>query len=108
MIDQTGGDYTLPRGEAKEVEALPPKYPVPVHVTSREVKYPPVYEAENTEYRGRDRGGWMPSSGPRELPGGRSPKELDNTWVQSMPVELPAGSIYWGRTRGEGVPFWAE
>ncbi|KAJ4397959.1 hypothetical protein N0V85_006410 [Neurospora sp. IMI 360204] len=99
MIDQTGGNYTLPKDGAKEVEALPPKYPVPVHATSREAKHP-VYEMENTEYRG-----WMPSSGPRELAGGRSPKELDNAWVHKMPVELPAGSIYWKRQPREGVPF---
>lgn len=76
MIDQTGGDYTLPKNGAKEAEALPPKYPIPatIHVTSREVNYPPVYEIDNTEYRGE----WMPSSGPRELAGGRSPKELDS------------------------------
>ncbi|KAK3401523.1 hypothetical protein B0T20DRAFT_346579 [Sordaria brevicollis] len=105
MIDQTGGDYTFPRDGAKEVEALPPKYPIPaaVHVSSREVKYPPVYEVENREYR---RGGWIPSSGPRELPGGRSPKEMENNWLQNMPVELPAGSVYWkGQHPREGVPF---
>ena len=109
MIDQTGGDYTipLPKDGAKEVEALPPKYPIPVYanVTSREVKYPPVYEVANTENRG---GYQMPSSGPRELPGGRSSKELNssNRWVQNMPpVELPAGSVYWKRSHREGVPF---
>ncbi|KHE87566.1 hypothetical protein GE21DRAFT_1281687 [Neurospora crassa] len=73
-----------------------------------EIKYPDVYgserglgaptyavqELEPTEYRG-----WKP---PQELSSMRSPRELSNTWVESMPVELPAGSVYWKGGSGHG------
>lgn len=74
-----------------------------------EIKYPDVYgserglgaptyavqELEPTEYRG-----WK---APQELSSMRSPRELSNTWVESMPVELPAGSVYWkGGSGGHG------
>lgn len=66
-----------------------------------EIKYPDIYgsergigaptyavqELEHNEYRG-----WKP---PQELAGVRSPREMADTWVKSMPVELPAGSVYW-------------
>ncbi|KAK3401524.1 hypothetical protein B0T20DRAFT_116423 [Sordaria brevicollis] len=93
MIDQTGGSGGDSGGATGS--------------TSNEVKYPDIYgsermaptysvqELEHNEYRG----GWKP---PQELAGVRSPREMADTWVRSMPVELPAGSVYWKGNSGHG------
>ncbi|EGO54760.1 hypothetical protein NEUTE1DRAFT_124936 [Neurospora tetrasperma FGSC 2508] len=87
MVDQTGSSDASVLNEIK--------YP-DVYGSERGLGAPTyaVQELEPTEYRG-----WKP---PQELSSMRSPRELSNTWVESMPVELPAGSFHWKGGSGHG------
>lgn len=87
MVDQTGSGGSDIGGATGSV--------------LNEIKYPDIYgsergmgaptyavqELEHNEYQG-----WKPS---QELAAVTSPREMADTWVKTMPVELPAGSLYW-------------
>lgn len=93
MVDQTGSGG----GDNATAYALNEiKYP-DIYGSERGLGGTPTYavqELDHTEYRG-----WKT---PQELSGVRSPRELSDTWVKSMPVELPAGSVYWKGGSGDG------
>ncbi|KAK3950015.1 hypothetical protein QBC32DRAFT_218365 [Pseudoneurospora amorphoporcata] len=87
MVDQTGSGGS-DNGATSGSMLNETKYP-DIYGSERGMGAPTytVQELEHNEYRG-----WKP---PQELAAVRSPREMADTWVKSMPVELPAGSIYW-------------
>lgn len=91
MVDQTGsnGDSSTTGSMLNVI-----KYP-DIYGAERRVPTYSVQELEHNEYRG----GWKP---PQELAAVRSPREMADMWVKSMPVELPAGSVYWKGNSGHG------
>lgn len=99
MLDQTGtnGGGGADGGAAAAVSTNETKH-AEVYGSERGMALrAPTYsvqELEHTDYRGGGGGGGWKSH-PHELAAVRSPREMANDWVQSMPVELPAGSVYW-------------